>query len=78
VSGVIVGRLRAGSSGSVALTDWRWLRRWQGVGGEGSVYDLARSDKVPTQRGPLTSEVAVFQQADVMTIDEQTYERLAT
>ena len=77
VSGVIVGRLRAGASGSVALVDWRWLRRWQGVGGEGSVYDLVHSDKVPTRRGPLTVEVAVFQQADVMVIDEATYKRLA-
>ena len=77
VSGVIVGRLRAGSAGSVALTDWRWIRCWEEVGGEGSVYDLVASGKVPTQRGPLTAEVAVFQQADVMVVDEATYSRLA-
>ncbi len=77
VSGVVVGRIRAGGLGSVALTDWRWLRRWEGVGGEGSVYDLVRSSVVPIRRGPLTADVAVFQQADVMQIDEETYKRLA-
>lgn len=77
VSGVIVGRLRSGAAGSVTLTDWRWIRRWEGVGGEGSVYDLVQSDKAPTQRGPLTTGVTILQQADVMEISEAAYKRLA-
>jgi hypothetical protein len=76
VSGVIVGRLAGGDDGTVALTDWRWLRRWEGVGNEGSVYDLVKSSKAPSRVGPLTAAVGVFQQADVMQIDESAYARL--
>lgn len=77
VSGVIVGRLVGGSAGSAVLRDWRWLRTWEGVGGEGSVYDLIQSKKAPTRRGPLTTETTVLQQADVMAITEEAYARLA-
>lgn len=76
-SGVIVGRLAGGEGGAVALTDWRWLRRWEGVGGEGSVYDLVQSDKVPSRRGPLTASPTILQQADVFVVSEEAYERLA-
>jgi len=77
-SGVAVGRLAGGEAGTVVLTDWRWLRRWEGVGAEGSVYDLVASDVVPSQRGPLTAETTILQQADVMVVSEAVYERLAT
>ena len=77
VSGVIVGRLHAGEVGTVALTDWRWLRRWSDVGGEGSVYDLVQSDKAPTQRGPLTEGITLLQQADCLVISEEAYARLS-
>lgn len=60
-SGVVVGRLAAGAGGVVALTDWRWLRRWEGVGGEGSVYDLIASTVTPQRRGPLTAELILLQ-----------------
>ena len=76
VSGVFAGRLLDGEGGTVGLTDWRWLRRWEGVGGEGSCYDLVQSDKVPTKRGPMRAEPAVFQQSDVMLISEECYARL--
>ena len=75
-SGVVVGRLQGGEDGSVALQPWRWLRRWEDVGGEGSVYDLVNSDKAPTRRGPLTDTVVILQQADVMEVSEECYERL--
>jgi hypothetical protein len=77
VSGVIVGRLHSGEAGVVALTHWRWLRRWEGVGGEGSVYDLVTSDKTWSQAGPYAVEVTILQQADVMVISEEAYARLA-
>ena len=75
-SGVLVGRLAAGCGGVVALTDWRWLRRWEGVGGEGSVYDLIHSKAVPSRRGPRTAERVLLQQVDVMEVSEAVYERL--
>ena len=77
VSGVIVGRLHGGEIGAVVLIDWRWLRYWEGSGGEGSVYDLVHSDVTPSQRGPFMDTVALFSQADVMEISESCYERLA-
>ncbi len=77
VSGVVVGRIVTGEAGTVVLRDWRWLRRWEGVGGAGSVYDLIRSDKAPTQAGPLTPGQSILQQADAVAISEQTYKRLA-
>ena len=76
VSGVIAGRLVGGDGGTVALRDWRWLRGWEGVGGEGSVYDLIQSDVVPSRRGPLTHEVGIFQQADIQVVSEAVYRRL--
>src|SRR5690606_41025630 len=79
VSGVVVGRLAAGEGGTVALTDWRWLRRWSlGQGNEGSVYDLiAHPTARPDRRGPLVAELTIVQQADVMAVSEETYQRLA-
>lgn len=76
-SGVCVGRLHGGSGGCVALTDWRWLRRWENVGGEGSVYDLVASDVTPSRRGPFSAEVTILQQADLMVVSEDAYTRLA-
>ena len=76
-SGVVVGRLAAGAGGVVALIDWRWLRRWEGVGGEGSVYDLVASNVTPQRRGPLTAELTLLQQADVLVVSEAVYKRLA-
>ena len=76
VSGVFAGRLMGGEGGSVAIYDWRWLRRWSGVGGQGSVYDLIRSGKRPDQRGPFTPEVTVLQQADVCSVSEACYDAL--
>jgi hypothetical protein len=76
VSGVVVGRLVGGGDGSVVLEDWRWLRRWEGVGGEGSVYDLVQSNVVPSRRGPRTAEKTIVQQADVLTVSEAVFERL--
>lgn len=76
-SGVFVGRLRAGADGVVVLTDWRWLRHWEGVGGEGSVYDLVHSGKVPTRRGPLVAEEKILQQADCLRVTEAVYARLS-
>ena len=76
-SGVVVGRLAAGAGGVVGLTHWRWLRRWEGAGGEGSVYDLVASSVRPQRRGPLTESLTLLQQADVMTVSEDTYKRLA-
>ena len=76
-SGVFVGRLVGGEAGTVVLGERRWLRRWEGVGGEGSVYDLVKSDKTPSRRGPLQDGVCTLQQADVMTISEECYQRLA-
>jgi len=78
VSGVIVGRLVAGESGTILLRDWRWLRRWSLGSGSGSVYDLVQSDKAPTDRGPFRAEVAAFQQSDFMAISEAVYQRLAS
>ena len=80
VSGIIVGRLTGGESGSVILTDWRWIRSWQGVGQEGSVYDLVYgpNNVKPTDRGPgPIPEMTIIQQADVMLISEDAYARLA-
>lgn len=76
-SGVVVGRLFDGEQGTVVLTDWRWLRSWRGVGGSGSIYDLVASDVVPHDRGPLTPDLSVLQQADVMVISDEAYRRLA-
>ena len=76
-SGVVVGRLAAGAGGVVGLTHWRWLRRWEGVGGEGSVYDLVASNVVPQRRGPLTEGLTLLQQADVLAVSEDVYKRLA-
>lgn len=75
-SGIFVGRLAAGSGGTVVLTCWRWLRRWEGVGGEGSVYDLVQSDKTPSRRGPYSESEHILQQADFLVISEKAYERL--
>ena len=77
VSGILVGKLSGGEAGVVVLTDWRWIRRWEGVGGEGSVYDLVQSGKAPTRAGPFISARKIVQQADVLEIDEATYARLA-
>lgn len=77
VSGVFVGRLACGAGGVVGLTDWRWLRHWSGVGGEGSVYALVASDVVPDQRGPFTAELTLLQQADVLVVSEKVYARLS-
>ncbi len=77
VSGVVVGRLAGGEGGSVVLTDWRWLRRWEGVGGEGSVYDLIASDVAPSRRGPLIASLTILQQADVLVVGDAAYSRLA-
>ena len=77
VSGVFVGLLAGGEAPVVVLSDRRWLRSWEGVGGEGSVYDLIGSDVTPSRRGPLLHGTAVIQQADVDVIDRATYERLA-
>ena len=76
VSGVFVGKLAGGEAGSVMLTGWRWLRRWEGVGGEGAVYNLVNSKKAPTRGGPLFDEPTILQQADVMVVDEECYTRL--
>jgi len=76
-SGVVCGRIQGGERGSVVLSDWRWIRRWEGVGGEGSVYDLIHSGKAPTRRGPLAEETTILQQADVMEISEEAYKRIA-
>jgi len=79
VSGIVVGRLAGGEGGTVALTDWRWLRRWSGLEGtEGSVYDLVADPTCrPDRRGPLTKDLTVLQQADVMLVSEDVYQRLA-
>jgi hypothetical protein len=77
VSGVIAGRLAHCEDGTVALTDWRWLRSWRGVGGEGSIYDLVRSGKRPERAGPLVAEMTIVQQADVVSVSEDVYTRLA-
>jgi hypothetical protein len=77
VSGILVGRIHCGAGGVVGLTEWRWIRRWEGVGGEGSVYDLVRSGVTPSRRGPFTEELTLVQQADIMVISEDAYERLA-
>jgi len=79
VSGIVVGRLAGGEGGTVALTDWRWLRRWSlEEGSEGSVYDLvAHPTARPDRRGPLTKDLTVLQQADVMMVTEEVYQRLA-
>ena len=76
VSGVFVGLLHGGEGGTVVLTNWRWLRRWEGVGNDGSVYDLVASDVTPQQRGPFTETPVILQQADVMVISDEAYERL--
>ncbi len=76
-SGVIVGRLEGGENGTAAVSNWRWLRRWTGVGNEGSVYDLVNSTVSPSRRGPFTPTVGVFQEADVMVISEEAYVRLS-
>lgn len=77
-SGVVVGRLVAGEAGTVVLSHWRWLRRWENVGNEGSVYDLVHSDQKPVRTGPFAEGTTILQQADVMEIDETTYTRLAS
>ena len=76
-SGVVVGKLVSGSSGVVSVNQWRHLRKWRDVGGEGSVYDLIKSDKVPTERGPFMSDTTILQQADVVVISDEDYSRLA-
>jgi len=79
VSGIVVRRLAGGEGGTVALADWRWLRRWSGLEGpEGSVDDLVAAPTCrPDRRGPLTKALTILQQADVLLVDEDTYERLA-
>ena len=77
VSGVMVGRLVGGESGTVVLERWRWLRRWEGVGGEGSVYDLvAHGGSGVTRAGPATEARTILQQADVLAIGEDVYAQL--
>lgn len=76
VSGVFVGRLAGGEAGTVLITDWRWLRRWEGVGREGSVYDLIHSDKAPTRWGPRIADMHMLQQADAIVVSEECYTRL--
>ena len=76
VAGVVVGRLAGGSHGDVALTNWRWLRKWEVQGVEGSVYHLGKSDVVPHERGPFTEEPTCFGQAQVIQITEARYEGL--
>lgn len=75
-SGVFVGRLHDGEGGVVVLTDCRWLRRWAGVGGEGSVYDLIESGVTPQRRGPQIAGPEILQQADCTPISEECYTRL--
>ena len=75
-SGIFVGRLAGGEGGTVALRDCRWLRRWKGVGGEGSIYDLIASDETPFRRGPVMIGPQILQQADVTPISEACYKRL--
>ena len=76
VSGVFVGRLAGGEGSTVVLRDLRWLRRWEAVGNEGSVYDLVESGKAPTRRGPLLAGPQFLQQADPLVVSEECYERL--
>lgn len=75
-SGVLVGRIQAGEKGVVVLTDWRHLREWSNVGEQGSVYNLINSKVVPV-RSPLMTEKTIVQQADVIVVSEEAYERLA-
>ena len=75
-AGVLAGRLLGGEGGDVALSDWRWLRRWEAEGVEGSCYHLPASGIVPHERGPLMKLPTVFGQAQVLQITEEQYERL--
>ena len=76
-AGVVVGKLLGGSGGDVALSNWRWLRKWEASGIEGSCYHLPESGIVPSERGPFTRAPTVFGRAQAMQITEEQYERLS-
>jgi hypothetical protein len=78
VSGVFVGRLRAGEAGVVVLAEWRHLRSWTNAGGQGSVYNLVHASTPTIDAGPLTAEETILQQADVLAISEECYARLTS
>ena len=77
-AGVLAGRIIAGSGGDVALRDWRWLRRWNAEGVEGSCYHLPASGIVPHERGPFTEMPTVFDRAQAWGITEEQYQRLVS